>query len=340
MLQPALVRVALFASLALLIAAPSAPDDLTPSSRPVVQRPVHTYSIVARDPDTGQMGVAVQSHWFSVGSIVSWAEAGVGAVATQSLVDVTYGPLALEMMKAGRDPKKTLEALKKADEAPNVRQVGLVDAQGRVAAHTGDHCIPKAGHRTGDGYTVQANLMEKDTVWGAMAEAYENAEGDLADRMIAALEAAQAEKGDIRGMQSASILIVAAKATGRPWEDRIMDLRVEDHPDPVNELKRLVMVHRAYEHMNAGDLAMEHGDTEAARREYGAAEALIPENVEMTYWHAIALANAGELEESLPLFKRVFEQDANWATLTPRLVSVDLLDVNDNQLRRILSQAP
>jgi uncharacterized Ntn-hydrolase superfamily protein len=340
MLQPALFRVALFASCALLIAVPSSSDDGAPSSRPVVQRPVHTYSIVARDPETGQMGVAVQSHWFSVGSIVSWAEAGVGAVATQSLVDVTYGPLALEMMRAGRSPEKTLEALKKADEAPDVRQVGIVDAEGRVAAHTGDHCIPMAGHRVGDGYTVQANLMEKDTVWDAMARAYESSQGDLADRMIAALEAAQAEKGDIRGMQSASILIVAAEATGRPWEDRIMDLRVEDHPDPVNELKRLVMVHRAYDHMNAGDLAMEHGDTEAAKREYGAAEALIPENVEMVYWHAIALANAGEFDASLPLFKRVFERDANWAILTPRLVSVNLLNVTDNQLRQIVSQAP
>jgi len=340
MFQPTLVRAALFVSCALLFAVPSTPEEGAPDSRPVFQRPVHTYSIVARDPETGQMGVAVQSHWFSVGSIVSWAEAGVGAVATQSLVDVTYGPLALEMMRAGRDPEKVLEALKTADEASNVRQVGIVDAQGRTAAHTGDHCIPEAGHRVGDGYTVHANLMENDTVWDAMAKAYESAEGDLADRMIAALEAAQAEKGDIRGMQSASILIVAAEATGRSWEDRIMDLRVEDHPDPVNELKRLVMVHRAYEHMNAGDLAMEHGDTEAAKREYGAAEALIPENVEMVYWHAVALANAGEFEASLPLFKRVFERDANWAVLTPRLVSVDLLNVNDNQLRQIVSQAP
>jgi uncharacterized Ntn-hydrolase superfamily protein len=300
------------------------------------RRPVHTYSIVARDPATGRLGVAVQSHWFSVGSIVTWAEAGVGAVATQSLVDPSYGPLALELLKAGRSPEEALKGLIAADDGSAVRQVGIVDAQGRVAVHTGSGCIPEAGHHSGDGYTCQANLMEKNTVWDAMARAYEAAEGEFADRLVAALEAAQAEKGDIRGMQSAAILIVAATATGRPWEDRLMDLRVEDHPDPVNELKRLVQVHRAYEHMNAGDVAMEHNDAEAARREYGAAEALIPDNAEMAYWHAVALANAGDVEGSIPVFKRVFRKDANWAVLTPRLVKVGLLEVSDADLERIL----
>lgn len=303
-------------------------------------RPVHTYSIVARDPETGQMGVAVQSHWFSVGSVVAWAEAGVGAVATQSLVDVSYGPLALEMLKAGRSPEEALRGLTAADPGAALRQVGIVDAQGRVAAHTGERCIPEAGFRVGDGYTVQANLMEQNTVWDAMAEAYESAEGEFADRLVAALEAAQAEKGDIRGKQSAAILIVAAEATGRPWEDRLVDLRVEDHPDPVGEIKRLVKVHRAYQHMNAGDAAMERDDTEAAQREYGAAEALIPDNVEMVYWHAVALANANDVAGSLPLFRRVFQRDKNWAVLTPRLVPIELLNVTEADLKKILEQAP
>jgi uncharacterized Ntn-hydrolase superfamily protein len=180
--------------------------------------------------------------------------------------------------------------------------------------------------------------MEKNTVWDAMARAYESAEGEFADRLLAALEAAQAEKGDIRGMQSAAILIVAAKATGRPWEDRIMDLRVEDSPHPLAELRRLVTVPRAYQHMNAGDMAMEHSDTEAARREYGAAEALMPDNLEMAYWHAVALANAGDVEGSLPIFGRIFKQDAKWAVLTPRLVEVKLLTVSDADLERILKQ--
>jgi uncharacterized Ntn-hydrolase superfamily protein len=309
-----------------------------PAITAAADRPVHTYSIVARDPATGQMGVAVQSHWFSVGSVVPWAEAGVGAVATQSLVDASYGPLALQMLKAGRSPEDALRGLITADAGSAVRQVGIVDAEGRVAVHTGSGCIPEAGHHPGDGYTCQANLMEKNTVWDAMARAYESAEGEFADRLLAALEAAQAEKGDIRGMQSAAILIVAAKATGRPWEDRIMDLRVEDSPHPLAELRRLVTVHRAYQHMNAGDMAMEHSDTEAARREYGAAEALMPDNLEMAYWHAVALANAGDVEGSLPIFGRIFKQDAKWAVLTPRLVEVKLLTVSDADLERILKQ--
>jgi uncharacterized Ntn-hydrolase superfamily protein len=309
-----------------------------PERSRAVPRPVHTYSIVARDPDTGWLGVAVQSHWFSVGSLVGWAEAGVGAVATQSLVDVSYGPLGLALLRMGKTPEEALRGLLQADSGSEVRQVAMVDAQGRVAAHTGSRCIPEAGHRTGDGFSVQANLMERDTVWDAMARAYESASGDFADRLLAALEAAQAEKGDIRGQQSASILIVAAEPTGKPWVDRIMDLRVEDHPDPLGELRRLIRVHKAYAHMNAGDAAMEHGDTEAARREYGAAEALMPDNVEMAFWHAVALANAGEVEESLSIFGRVFEKDPNWAVLTPRLTRVGLLNVSESDLRRILEQ--
>jgi len=181
--------------------------------------------------------------------------------------------------------------------------------------------------------------MERDTVWDAMAAAYESARGDLADRLMAALEAAQAEGGDIRGMQSAALLVVAGEATGRPWEDRLIDLRVDDDPDPVGELKRLLTLHRAYEHMNAGDKAIETGDVAGARREYGAAERLAPGNLEMSYWHAVALANAGEVEASLGVFERVFAAGSNWATLTPRLVQVHLLEVSPADLDRILARA-
>jgi uncharacterized Ntn-hydrolase superfamily protein len=208
-----------------------------------------------------------------------------------------------------------------------------------VAVHTGARCIPEAGHHAGQGYTTEANLMERNTVWDAMAVAYEHATGPFADRLIAALEAAQREKGDIRGKQSAAILIVAAKATGRPWEDRIMDLRVEDAPDPIKELKRLVHVHEAYQHMNAGDAAMEHKDVEGARREYGAAEAMSPENEEMVFWHAVALANAGQVDESLPLFHKIFKKNANWAVLAPRLVPIKLLNVSETDLARITKQS-
>ena len=300
-------------------------------------RPVHTYSIVARDSVTGEMGVAVQSHWFSVGSLVTWAEAGVGAVATQSFVDPAYGPLGLELMRAGKSATQTLQGLLSSDPGQDVRQVAMIDANGNVAAHTGKKCIPGAGHIVGEQFSVQANLMANDKIWPAMAKAYREAKGDLADRMLAALDAAQAVGGDIRGKQSAAILIVAAKSTGRPWIDRTMELRIEDHAEPLKELRRLVNMHRAYQHMNAGDLAIEHNDMEGARREYGAAEAMVPDNLEMKYWHAVALVNAGQIDESIAMFKYIFSRDVNWKELTPRLVPVGLLNVDDAGLKKILS---
>ncbi|MFB3126307.1 MAG: DUF1028 domain-containing protein, partial [Candidatus Acidiferrales bacterium] len=286
---------------------------------------------------TGEMGVAVQSHWFSVGSLVTWGEAGVGVVATQSLIDVSYGPLGLALMKAGRSAPQALAALKVADPHPEIRQVAMIDAKGNVAAHTGEKCIPDAGHIAGENFSVQANLMLNRKVWPAMAEAYRNTQGDLADRMLAALEAAQSVGGDIRGKQSAAILIVKGESTGQPWADTVMELRIEDHPAPVQELKRLVRVHRAYQHMNRGDLAIEQGDVEAALREYSAAEALFPGNVEMKFWHAVSLVNAGRVEDSLPLFKEIFTADRNWAILLPRLPKVDLLDADAETIERILA---
>lgn len=303
-------------------------------------RPVHTYSIVARDAATGQMGVAVQSNWFSVGTLVTWAEAGVGAVATQSFVEVSYGPLGLELMRAGKTAPEALAALLAVDDARDVRQVAMIDAQGNVAVHTGASCIQAAGHVSGDGYSVQANMMLNDTVWGAMSNAFESAEGPLADRMMAALDAAQAAGGDIRGKQSAAILIVPGESSGRPWAERVMDLRVEDAPDPVAELRRLRGLHRAYEHMNAGDLAMELEDVDGALREYGAAQELVPDNLEMKFWHGVALVNAGRVDESLPIFREVFGQDRNWAELLTRLPASNLIDADQATMRRILAVAP
>ncbi|HXG00943.1 MAG TPA: DUF1028 domain-containing protein [Bacteroidota bacterium] len=303
-------------------------------------RPVHTYSIVARDTVTGEMGVAVQSHWFSVGSLVTWAEAGVGAVATQSFVDPAYGPLGLELMRAGKTAQQALEALLASDPGRDVRQVAMIDSRGNVAAHTGRKCIQGAGHIVGNNYSVQANLMLNDKVWPAMSKAFETAKGNLADRMMAALDAAEAVGGDIRGKQSAAILIVKPKSTGRPWADRVMELRVEDHEEPLKELRRLIRVHRAYEHMNAGDLAVEHGDVDGALREYGAAEAMFPDNLEMKFWHAVALVNVGRVKDSLPLFKTIFSKDMNWATLVPRLPASGVLNADEKTLKEILSAAP
>ena len=303
-------------------------------------RPVHTYSIVARDAATGQMGVAVQSNWFSVGTLVTWAESGVGAVATQSFVEVTYGPLGLELMRAGKTADQALESLLASDPGEAVRQVAMIDASGNVATHTGSNCIQAAGHVQGINYSVQANMMLNDQVWGAMSVAFESASGDLADRMMAALDAAQGVGGDIRGKQSAAIVIVRGESTGRPWADRIMDLRVEDAPEPLEELRRLIKLHRAYQHMNSGDLAMENEDVDGAVREYGSAEELFPQNLEMKFWHAIALVNSNRIDESLPLFEEVFTKNRNWATLLTRLPASNLITTDEATMQRILATAP
>jgi uncharacterized Ntn-hydrolase superfamily protein len=302
------------------------------------QRPVHTYSIVAKDLATGQLGVAVQSHWFSVGPLVPWAEAGVGAVATQSFVEASYGPLGLELMRSGKTAEQALRALVAGDPHPEVRQVAFIDAKGGVAVHTGDKAIEAAGHRKGSNYSVQANLMLKPTVPDAMARAFERAKGDLTERLLAALDAAQAEGGDIRGSQSAAILVVSGKPSGRPWADRLVDLRVEDHPEPLKELRRLVQLGRAYQRMNAGDEAFARKDMEKATEEYGAAERMLPDSVtngEVVFWHAVTLANAGKVEESLPLFRRAFRQDRNWIELVKRLPKAGQLPNDAKVIDRI-----
>ena len=302
-------------------------------------RPVHTYSIVARDPATGQLGVAVQSHWFSVGPIVPWAEAGVGAVATQSFVDPKYGPAGLALMRAGRSGPDALKELLAKDAARDVRQVAMIDAQGRVNAWTGAENIQAAGHVVGRNFSVQANLMLSDKVWPAMSVAFEQASGDLADRMLAALDAAQAAGGDIRGRQSAALIVVTGKPTGEPWKDRLFDVRVDDHADPLGELRRLVVLQRAYNHMNAGDLAVEKKDHEGALREYSAAQRLVPGSAEMIFWNAVALVNMGRVDDALPLFRKAFSLDKNWIELVKRLPKSDLLPNDPKVIERILSAA-
>lgn len=301
-------------------------------------RPVHTYSIVARDPATGDLGVAVQSHWFSVGSLVSYAEAGVGAVATQSFVEPSYGPLGLDLMRAGKSAPNALKGLLATDADREVRQVAMVDAQGRVAAHTGSKCIQAAGNEVGEGFSVQANLMDRPTVWPAMAKAFRAAKGDLADRMLAALRAAQKEGGDIRGQQSAALLVVRGKSTGQPWNDRLFDLRVEDNPDPLGELARLVQLRRAYRLMDEGDGHVTAGKWEEARKAYSAAAKLAPSVVEMPFWHAVALANSGKRDEALPIFKSVFAKEPFWKRLVPRLADVGQLPKDPGLLKAIDAQ--
>lgn len=301
----------------------------------------HTYSIVARDPASGRFGVAVQSHWFQVGPVVAWAEAGVGAVATQSFVEPAYGPRGLALMAGGWSPEEALAMLVAEDEGSAVRQVAMVDAEGRVAAWTGERCIEPAGHQLGDGYSVQANLMASDTVWPAMARAYEAAladpEVDFPGALLAALEAAEAEGGDVRGRQSAALLVVRAKTSGDPWRDRLVDLRVADAAEPLAELSRLLVRHRAYEEMNAGDAAVTEGDFAAALEHYSRATELAPDVVELPFWQAVTLFVEGREEEALPIFRRVFEAEPRWRELVPRLPAAGLLPDDPAKIERILA---
>lgn len=294
----------------------------------------NTYSIVCYDPATGQFGAAVQSHYFKVADVI-WLEPGVGAVATQSLVDFTYGPLGLEAMRKGRSAVNALAGALAGDEGREFRQVAMIDTSGTAVAHTGTKCIAEAGHLIGENFSVQANLMEKPTVWGAMAEAFTTTEGDLADKMMAALEAAQAEGGDIRGMQSAAMVVVSGNPTGQSWRDRIVDIRVDDSPQPLTELRRLLNISRAYKHIDRGDEYIAAGDIESAKSEYKNAVELSPDNPEIRFWYAVTLATEGHLKESLPIFKEVFAEDEAWRTLVPRLVDSELLPDDKEMIKKI-----
>ncbi len=298
----------------------------------------HTYSIVARDSVTGELGVAVQSHYFSVGPVVPWAEAGVGAVATQSLVLVDYGPRGLDLMRSGMSAPQALEALKTADTAVGGRQVAMIDAHGEVAAYTGKDCIPAAGHHVGRQYSVQANLMSSDKIWPAMAAAYEHAHGDLAERLMQALEAAEKAGGDIRGRQSAAIVVVKGTASGRPWADKLFDLRVEDHPAPLVELRRLLRLKRAYLLEDQGDDFISKKQTADAMHAYEAAMKLAPEVVELQFWAAVSMVTNGRRQEGLELFRKVFARERRWIELVPRLATVGLFPSDPKLIAEVQAQ--
>ncbi|HKW72352.1 MAG TPA: DUF1028 domain-containing protein [Candidatus Dormibacteraeota bacterium] len=287
-----------------------------------------TYSIVARDRQTGEFGVAVQSHYFQVGPVVPWAIAGVGAVATQSMVNVSFGPLGLDYMRAGYTATQALKALLAGDTEPERRQVSLVDASGDVATHTGAKCIPAAGHRIGDGFSVQANLMEKDTVWDAMFEAYTRSKEPIAERMLAALDAAEAEGGDIRGKQSAAMLVVTGKPTGKSWEDRTIDLRVDDSPEPLPELRRLLHIRRSLQAHREADAISQGGDKKAAAEKRVRALGIAPELIEMRFWTGLSLVEAGDLDEGTRLIAEAVDKDRRWLETLKRLVIADRLSAD------------
>lgn len=297
----------------------------------------HTFSIVARDARTGEMAVAVQSHWFSVGTVVSWGEAGVGVVATQSFVNKSFGLRGLELLKQGKSPQQALDELLGDDTGKEFRQVAILDTHGRVATHTGKNCVDAAGHLNGENFSVQANMMLNDKVVPAMEKAWKNnAALPLAERMVEVLKAAQQAGGDIRGKQSAALVVVSPQNTGKPWDDRLIDLRVDDAADPIVELGRLLRVSRAYEHMNKGDLYVEQNEMAKAMDEYNKAMKMFPNNLEMQYWTAITLANGKDIEKASAMLQKIYKQDANWRELTKRLPKVGLLTVSDQDFQRLI----
>lgn len=300
-------------------------------------RLVPTYSIIAIDKERGEMGVAVQSHWFSVGSIVAWAEAGVGVVATQSIVEVSYGPLGLDLMRRGLTANQALKALLSVDKNPEVRQVAMLDKNGNVAAHTGSKCIPEAGHIVGEGFSAQANLVKSKDVWIEMAEAFKSNKGPLCWRLLSALEAAEAAGGDIRGRQSACIVVVRTTSTGSYWSDKIVDLRVEDHEEPLKELRRLLILHEAYTHANNGDSLVAEGRVEEALEEYSRACEKAPDKEELKFWRALTMYVHGRREESKVLFKEVFLKNSNWRIVLKSLLKTDLFPIKEEDVSWILT---
>jgi uncharacterized Ntn-hydrolase superfamily protein len=314
-----------------------------------------TFSIVAKDEQTGAFGVAVQSHWFSVGSIVSWGRAGVGAVATQAMVEVSYGPLGLELMSSGKSAGEALAALLESDSRANTRQVAMVDAQGNVAVHTGEKCIPFAGHVRGKHFTCEANLMRNDTIWGAMAKSYENTSGkrrnsdhnrrrgepknsklEFPEKLLEALEAGEAAGGDVRGKQSAALLIVGPNVEKNSWSGRLIDLRVEDHPDPIPELKRLLRLHRGYEWANKGDDLLTTNDFEGSLKAYEKAGEFAPDLEELQFWQGVSLVYAKRMKEAKLIFKEVFKKNKDWIQVLNSLPQLGLLPSDPKIIEQIL----
>lgn len=295
----------------------------------------NTFSIVAYDAETGEMGGAVQSHYFAAGGTVLYAQPGVGIVATQALVNPTYGPNGLQMLEKGKSAQKAVESLVKGDEGQMYRQLAIVDAMGGLAQHTGKSTIPTQCMIKGNNYAVQANMMLQEGVCKAMAAAYEKADAEkkpLKQRLMDALLAAQNAGGDIRGMQSAGMVVVKTDAHENPMIAKPLDLRVEDSKEPLKEMQRLLNIHTAYDFMNQGDVAMEKGETEMALKLYSTAQQLYPENNEFIYWSAISLANIGRIEEARGLLLPVFKSNANWIKLTYNLLPTGLINLTKEQV--------
>lgn len=300
-------------------------------------RIAHTYSIIALSDDLSEIGVAVQSHWFAVGAVCPWVVPGVGAIATQSMVEISYGPQGMALLRSGVNTTQALASLISEDEGRDLRQVAMISANGSVATHTGTRCIAEAGHQIGKNYSVQANMMLVNTVWPSMAQAFENASGNLAERLFVALQAAENQGGDIRGKQSAAIMVAENVLDDSPWKHFTTNLRVDDHSDPIAEIRRLMDLEKAYALMNAGDELMSDREIDNANKKYTQAAMLAPGNDELPFWQAVTLSETGNLDQALPIFKQIFSNNPDWARLIQRLPASGLLPDDPELLRTILS---
>jgi len=300
----------------------------------------HTYSIVAASDDLSEIGVAVQSHWFAVGAICPWIIPGIGAIVTQSMVEISYGPQGLSLLEDGGTPQHILPSLLHKDGEREFRQVAIINAQGKIATHTGKMCIAEAGHKVGHNYSVQANMMINNSIWSAMADAFETSQGKLAERLFASLEAAQKAGGDLRGEQSAAMMVADNIRDDQPWSHFTTNLRIDDNIHPLKELRRLLNLEGAYNMMNEGDSLIAKGNFSLSQKKYDAAEKLAPGNNEILFWNAVTLAKIGEMKKALRIFKDVFKKNPNWATLVGRLPESGLLPKDPNLMQEILSVAP
>jgi uncharacterized Ntn-hydrolase superfamily protein len=297
----------------------------------------HTYSIVAISEDHSEIGVAVQSHWFAVGAVCPWIQPGIGAIATQSMVETSYGPKGLALLKQGKTASEALADLLSQDPKKALRQVAIIDAAGNTATYTGAKCIAEAGHHSGANYSVQANMMLKNTVWSAMARAFESSHGKLSRRLLSALVAAQQEGGDIRGKQSAAMLVADNILDDKPWAHITTNLRIDDNPDPLKELERLMNIEDAYIYMNEGDEHLAGNEVDLAKEKYAAAAGLAPHIEELRFWEAVALAETGEVESAMPIFELVFRINPQWAVLLQRLPASGLFSSDPALMKKILS---
>lgn len=284
-----------------------------------------TYSIIGFDTEAGEIGIGVQSRWFHAGQDLAWIEPGVGAVCTQAMTEPSYGPGGLELLRAGRSPAEALEQLTAADPGRDVRQVAIGDLTGRFAQHTGSRCVASAGHAAGENCCAQGNMLASDACWGAMVAAFEASDAPLADRLLAALDAAESEGGDARGRQAARLLVRPSQPTGSPWSDRIVDLSVVDHPQPLVELRRLLALHRAYRRLSHALDLVGAGDVASAVAEVDAAAASAPDDDQIAFWRSTVLGASGRPGDAVAAFQSAVRAHPGWPQYLQSCVDAGLL---------------